>query len=524
MGVVTLVLLVACGNVANLLLARGLTRRRELAIRSAMGAGSRTLFAQMMTESLLLGLLGGLGGLLVARFVNAVLPAVLPFVPELSDVTLDGRLLLFAALVSMAATVVFGVLPAWQVTRPGMTELLNEGARGSGGRGQHRIRSALVVLEVALATALLVGAGLLLRTLGNLHQVNPGFDPERLLTTNCVRPAEKYPSFDSRRAFYDQLAERLSAIPGVEAAALSDSLPLGGFRQNNVYSVEGQPQPPGQWLIAYEISVTPGFFAATGIPIVEGRDLTAADTDQDVVLVNQHLARTHWPGESALGKRIALSGPRRWREVVGVVGNIRQDSLIDPGHGATYKPLAQEGFSPYLSVSLRVDGDPYQVLPALETAVHEVDTDLALFQTRSGRELLGRQLRIAGTAVSLIAGFSLLALLLAAVGLHGVVSLLVGLRAREIGIRMALGAQLRDVLAMVFGEGLRRVMLGTGLGLVGAFVLGRALSSLLYGVSPTDVATFVLVPLVVAVVAVISCLVPALRAASVDPAVALRDE
>jgi predicted permease len=524
MGVVALVLLVACSNVANLLLARGLERRRELAIRSAMGAGTRRLFIQMVTESLVLGLLGGLGGLLIAWLVISSFPTLLPFVPELGEVTLDSGLLLFAMLVSLAATVVFGLLPAWQVTRLSPSEVLNEGARSSGGRTQHRTRSALVVLQVALATTLLVGAGLLLRTLGELHQVDPGFDPEHLLTTSCVRPTEKYPDFESRRVLYEQLGNRISAIPGVQAAALTDTLPLGSSRMHNTYSVEGQPQPPGHWLLAYERSVTPGFLAAMGIPIIEGRVLNEADTDQDVVVVNQYFAQKHWPGESALGKRIALSGPQQWRVVVGVAGNITQDTLIDPARGATYKPLAQEGRSRYVSFALRVSGDPIQYVTALKAAVNEVDPDLAFYEIRTGRELLGRQLRIAGAAIALIAGFSVLALLLAAVGLNGVVSLLVGLRTREIGIRMALGAHLQGVLLMVLGEGLRRVLLGIVLGLVAAFGLGRAISSLLYGVAPTDVVTFVLVPLVVAVVAVISCVAPAMRAASVHPTVALRDE
>jgi putative ABC transport system permease protein len=524
MGVVALVLLVACSNVANLLLARGLARRRELAIRSVMGAGTRRLFAQMATESLLLGLLGGLGGLLVAWLVLSSFPTLLPFVPELSAVALDGGLLLFAALVSLAATVVFGLLPAWQVTRLSPNEVLNEGARSSGGQTQHRTRSALVVLQVALATTLLVAAGLLLRTLGELYQIDPGFDPQHLLTTSCVRPAEKYPDFESMRALYEQLDKRVSAIQGVQAAALTDTLPLGSFRMHNTYSVEGQPQPPGHWLLAFERSVTSGFFVAMGIPIMEGRALTEADTDQDVVVINQYLAEKHWPGESAIGKRISLSGPRRWRVVVGVAGNISQDTLIEPARGATYKPLAQEDRSRYVSFALRVSGDPSQYVAALKAAVNEVDPDLAFYETRTGRELLGRQLRIAGAVIALIAGFSLLALLLAAVGLNGVVSLLVGLRTREIGIRMALGAHLQGVLMMVLGEGLRRVLTGVALGLVAAFGLGRAISSLLYGVAPTDLVTFVLVPVVVGVVAVVSCIVPAMRAASVHPTVALRDE
>jgi predicted permease len=357
-----------------------------------------------------------------------------------------------------------------------------------------------------------------------LNRVNPGFDPENLLTASCVRPADTYPDRESRRALYDQLTERISALPGVHAAALTDTLPLGSFRMHNTYSVEGQPQPPGHWLLAFERSVTPGFFAAMGIPIVEGRALTGADTDQDVVVVNQYLADKHWPGESAIGKRIALSGPRDWRVVVGVAGDISQDTLIDPARGATYKPLLQEDRSRYVSFAVRVNGDPYQVLPALKEAVHQVDPDLALYEIRSGRDMLGRQLRIAGAAITLIAGFSLLALLLAAVGLNGVVSLLVNLRTREIGIRIALGAHLKGVLLMVLGEGLRRVLLGIAIGLIAAFGLTRAISSLLYGVAPTDVATFLLVPLVVGAVAVASCIVPAVRAATVQPTVALRDE
>jgi len=523
MGVAALVLLIVCTNVANLLLAKGLERRREMAIRSAVGARGRTLVRQMVTENLALGLLGGAAGLLVAQLMMDAFPSLVPFI-DLGGLTLNGRLLAFALLVSLVATLLFGTLPAWQVSRSNTVDLLNESARGSGGRSLHRTRRVLVVLEVSLATALIVATGLMLRSLGKLHEVRPGFEPENLLTASCVRVESKYPDFGPRRDFYEQLASRVSAIPGVRAAALSDTLPLGTFRMNNSYEVEGQPQPPGQWFLGFERSITPGFFRAMGIPVVRGRDFTPQDVDQSVVIVNEHIARKHWPGESPLGKHISLGGSYGLRTVIGVVGNVRQDYLIEPDHGETYKPLAQENRFQYVSFALRVDGDPHLLIPALKAAVREVDADLAVYAAKTGRDLLDRDLDLASAIGALIGGFGVLALLLAAVGLNGVMSLLVGFRTREIGIRVALGAQARDILRMVLGEGILMVVLGTALGLAGAFGLGQMITSLLYGVEPTDATTFMVAPLVLMVMALIACFVPARRAASLEPTVALRHE
>jgi putative ABC transport system permease protein len=355
-----------------------------------------------------------------------------------------------------------------------------------------------------------------------MQEIRPGFEAENLLTASCVRVESGYPDFEARRDFYERLASRVSAIPGAKAAALSDTLPLGTFRMNNSYEVEGQPQPPGQWFLGYERSVTPGFFRAMGIPLVLGRDFTPRDADLNVVIINQHIARKHWQGESPLGKRISLGGPVGMRTVIGVVGNVRQDSLIEPDHGETYKPLAQENRFQYVSFVLRVDGDPQLFIPALKAAVQEIDAGLAVYDTKTGIELVGRHLALASASSTLIGGLGVLALLLAAVGLNGVMSLLVGFRTQEIGIRIALGARVTDILRMVLGEGMMMVLLGTGLGLAGAFGLGRAITSLLYGVEPTDPTTFILAPLVLVAVALVSCFFPARRAASLHPTVALR--
>ncbi|MCP4899456.1 MAG: ABC transporter permease [bacterium] len=524
MAVVVLVLLIACSNIASLLLARGIERRRELAVRTAMGAGAWALIRQSMSESLMLGLLGGIGGLAIGRMLMNVIPNLLPFIPELGNVTLDSRSLLFALLVSLAAALVFGTLPALQSARLNPAEVLKQGARGSGGKQQQRARSILVILQITLATVLLVTAGLLLRSFGKLQEVDPGFQPDHLLTTSCVRADVKYPDFEARRALYESLATQISTLPGVEVAALTDTLPLGSFRMRNTYAVEGQPQPPGHWLLAFERSVTNDFFSTMGIPVLRGRPFTDFDTDRDVAIVNQHLAYRHWPGQDPIGKRVTLSGSDRWRTVVGVVGNVLQDTLIESSTAEAYKPLAQENRFQYLSFAVRVHGDPLEVAPALEAAIHEIDPELALYETRTGAEMIGRQLRIGSAGTTLVTGFGLLALALASVGLYGVVSLMVGLRTREIVIRMALGARVSDVLRMILGGGLRRVALGTFIGLAVAFGLAHGISGLLYGVSPRDLTTYVAAPLLVLVAAMLACIVPAHRAATVHPVKALREE
>lgn len=524
MAIVGLVLLIACSNVASLLLARGLERRRELAVRSAMGAGAGALFRQSMIESLLLGLVGGIGGVLVGRLLMYATPNLLTFIPELENVSLDGDSLLFAMGASVAAVVVFGTLPALHATRLNPAEVLKQGARGSGSRDQQRTRSALVILQITLATMLLITSALMLRSFSKLQQVDPGFNPNHLLTTSCVRADVKYPDFEARQALYENLANRVSRIGGVESVALTDTLPLGSFRMRNTYDVEGQPQPPGHWLLAFERSVTTEFFSTMGIPILKGRAFTAEDADLDVVIVNQHLAERHWPGENPIGKRVALSGSGQWRTVVGVSGNILQDTLIESSSGETYKPLAQENRFQYLSFALRVAGSPREVVPDLEAAIHEIDPELALYETRSGTDLIERQMRIGSAGTTLVSGFSFLALALATVGLYGVVSLLVGMRTREIGIRIALGARITDVLTMVLAGGLRRVAIGAALGIAGAIGLSGALSGVLYGISPYDLAAYVAAPLVVVLAAVVACIVPAHRAATLRPIEALRDE
>ncbi len=522
MGVVALVLIIACTNVSNLLLARGLDRRREITIRSALGAARSDLIRQVMTESLLLGVLGGLAGLLVAKACLMTFPALLTFIPNPTPFSLDGGLLAFTLGVAVAAAILFGSIPAWLVTRLNPAEVLKDAAKGSGGREYHRIRSVLVVTEIAMAMALLVVTGLLLRSLENLGGLQPGFERAGLLTASGSRPRGKYADLAARRILFQRLAERVSAIPGVRSLALTDTLPLGDFSMNNGYNVDGQPTPKGTMWLALAPSVTPGYFRTMGIPLLVGRDFTDQDMDQPVGIVNEIIALKHWPGQDPLGKRIRFSG--EWRTVVGVVKPVSVRKLVGPALGELYAPLPQANIFPYFSVALRTDGDPGKLIPSLKAAMREIDPDVGLFDIRTGDELFRRKLQTASTRGVLIGGFSILALALAAVGLYGVIGYLVRQRTREIGIRTALGAQSGQVIWEITRHGLILTALGLGIGVLGSLALGRLLASQLYQVSPADPSSMALGGLVLVSVALVATVIPALQAARVNPVVALRDE
>jgi predicted permease len=523
MGLAGFVLLIACANLANLQFARTALRSRELAIRGALGAPRGRLLRQLLTESLLLAALGGLLGLLLAHWVNGWL------VQELTEdgrplVTLEMNLRVFgfALLVSTLSGLAFGLVPAWLAARTDLNTALKKGARGGGGgdRSQHRLGQGLIVAQVALALMLLAGAGLVVSGLQSFGSRDPGWRIDGLSAGYLSLPAGKYPDGEPRRSFAVRLQEKLGLLPGVERAAIASALPISGFRSHTGLMMEGEAES-GQPRLRSLQFVSPGYFATLGIPLLEGREFTAADTaDQpDVVIVNEALARACWRDGSALGKRIG--SPGAWQEIVGVVGDVR--AATDAGEPAThfqsYHPLAQESQSG-LAVAVRgtVSAD------TLRRAVAELDPDLPLSEAGAIRATVGRFLGQVAVAGWLLAAFAGLGLFLAALGTYGVIAGFVGQRTNEIGVRMALGAQIRDVLWLVLGKGLRLTAVGLAVGLVGAIGLARVLVSLAPGLESNGPAVLFVVSALLLAVAFIACWLPARRASRVDPMVALRNE
>ena len=520
MGLAGFVLLIACANLANLQFARATLRSREIAIRGALGAPRRRLLRQLLTENLLLAALGGLLGLVLAHWVNQWL---------VQQLTMDGRPLLtlginlrvlgFALLASTLSGLAFGLAPAWLSSRSDLNSVLKQGGRGSGiDRSRHRLQQGLIVAQVALALVLLTGAGLVLNGLHRFGAADPGWRIDALSAGYVNLPAGKYPEGEPRRDSIRRLQEKLASLPGVERAALASALPLSGFRSHTGLEAEGEP-PSSRPRLRSLSFVSPGYFATLGIGLREGREFTPEDTAgrPGVVIVNDALARALWPNGSALGKRIG--SPGAWQEIVGVVDDVR--AATDPGEPATrfqsYRPLAQETQSG-LAVAVRGIVSP----DALRRAVAEIDPDLPLSEAGSVRAKVGQFFGQAAVAGWLLAGFAGLGLLLAALGTYGVIAGFVGQRTSEIGVRMALGAQVGDVLWLVLGKGLRLTAAGVLLGLLGAAGLARVLVSLAPGLAANSPAVFVIGAALLLVVAFIACWLPARRASQVDPIVALR--
>lgn len=523
-GVVLFVMLIACVNVASLMLANGLGRQREMATRVALGAARSQLMGQLLTESALLGLLGFLGALGVGKGLMAVFPALLPAeYADLIALGMDGRALAVCLGSSILAVLVFGLLPAWKVSRIDPAAMLKSGAKGSSGREHHRLRRTLVVFEVALASCLLITASLLLRSLAKGNEAPLGFEPRSLQTASFRTIATQYPTAESAQAFMAQVIQRLATLPGVKAAALTTSLPQssGGTIW---YDVEGQLLPNKAQHLVIPRWITPDYFSAMGVRLLQGRAFTRLDPDS-VCIVSDRLAQKHWPGQDPLGKRISLEGPTGpWLTVVGLAGWTRQNTPGKAVEPEVYLPFHTGGRILSAQLALRVDGQPQSVVPSLRKAFRELDPNLALARVYSGEELLGSNEGGPRLIIKITAGFSALALLLAGIGIYGVMSLLVEFRTREIGVRMALGARVRDVLRLVLIDGLSMVALGLSLGLLGGYALGHAITSQLYGITPGDPTTYVIVSGSLALVALLSTLIPARRAATVNPVVALRDE
>ncbi len=532
LGAVTLVLLIACANVANLLLARAAVRQREMAVRAALGAGRLRVARQLLTESVLLSLAGGGLGLFVAFWgVRALGQWSGPSLPAMEGIGLDAWVLAFTLGVSVFTGLAFGLAPAVQAWHTEVNPALKEEGRGDTGGHRNRLRHLLVVSEVALALVLLIGAGLLIKSFARLLDVNPGFRADGVLTFQVTLPEGK--SSPQRVAFIEQVVERLKTLPGVQAAAATDSLPLTDFARITVAEVEGRPPidfskvKPGEVTPVSRPAVTLDYFNAMGIPLKHGRAFTSQDARPPAgsVIVNEAFEKHHFPGQSAVGKRIRLmAGPEaRWQTVVGVVGDVRQSGLAGDAMPEVYTPALEET-GDALSFVIRTTGKPSSLVSAVRLAVSEVEPSQALYNVMTMEQ------RLANTTISrrlntvLLGSFAGVALLLAAVGIYGVMSYAVTQRRRELGVRMALGAQQSDVLGLVIGDGLRLTLVGVVMGLIGALALTRYLSSQLYSVKATDPVTFLSVAVGLAGVALLACWLPARRAARVDPMTALRSE
>jgi len=526
LGAVALVLLMACANVANLLLARATTRQKEMAIRSALGATRWRVVRQLLTESVLLALSGGAVGLLLAYWGMESLLALAPEnLPRVKDVALDARVLGFTLVVTLLTAVIFGLVPALQASSPNLNETLKEGGRGTTG-GHHRVRNSLVIVEVALALILLVCSGLMIRSFIRLQQVNPGFNPSNALAVNVALPGRKYPNEDQYSAFFSQLIEKTSALPGVVAAGATQSLPIQGDYLLG-FNIQGRPpDPPGEDQSTNYYAVTPDYFKAMGIPLLRGRMFTEQDHKNAprVALINETMAKTYFPDEDPIGRGINVTnGPERFREIVGIVGDVKQYGLAQPTTLQTYEPYLQTPFNG-VTLIVRTEGNPAALSGAIRNEVLALDKEQPVSRIRTLDQVIAGSVEQQHFLMLLLGVFAAVALILAAVGLYGVMNYAVSQRRHEIGIRMALGANTGTVLRLIVGHGMMLALIGVAIGLTGAFAVTRVMTTLLFAVSTTDPLTFAGIPILLAGVALAACLAPARRATRVDPMVALRHE
>jgi putative ABC transport system permease protein len=529
-GAVGLLLLMACVNVANLLLARGGGRRRELAIRTALGATRGRVVAQLISESMLLALAGGALGVALARGAMALVRWLGPAsIPRLAEAHLDGRVLLFALAVSIVTGVLFGVAPALQVAGRSLNGALIDGGRGGTmGRKARLLRSGLVVSEVALAVVVTIGAGLLIRSFVRLRAADPGFRPAGVLTFRLPLAGGRNTASERRVAFVGQVTERLASLPGVQSIGGVNSLPLTGFGLGAMFWAADRPAPaPDQRPMALTRAATIGYFQTLGIPLLAGRLFTDADTRQapPVVAVSQTLARRLWPGENAIGRKLAMEDAINLKtaEVIGIVGDAKQERIEGEDWPTIYSPYAQVA-AVTMVVALRTAGDPLAIRHAVESEIRRLDPDQPVADVRPMQDIADEAVAGARFNTVLLSIFAGIAFVLAAVGIYGVISYDVTERLHEFGIRMALGAQAEDVQRLVMGQAARLTAGGIALGVAGALVLTRFMANMLYGVKPTDANTFLLMAALLGAVALAASYLPSRRATRVDPAVALRHE
>ena len=533
LGAVAVVLLIACANVANLLLARAASRRKEIALRTALGASRGRLVRQLMTESVLVSAIGGLIGLgLAAWGVDLLIASAPDSIPRIQEVGVDLRVACFTALVSLATGLVFGLVPALRASRAPLNDALKEGGRAGGG-GVHGLTGrALVVSEVALSLVLLIAAGLLIHSFTRLQDVAPGFDSSRLLTFRLSLPESRYTTFQKGQSFFDEFFTGLRRTPGVRSVAAINALPFSGLGGSRSFHIEGREEkrPEDQTEEQLRI-VTDGYFAAMGIPILAGREFTERDAlnQPRVAAVNDAMAKKHWPHESPIGKRVSFStNEPEWYEVVGIAGNIKHRALENADRPELYVPYRQPLFAGWtvrpMYVVARTSADPASTAAMARHEIARVDRDQPISDVRTMDERIGRSLSSRRFSTVLLALFAGLALTMAAVGIYGIVAYSVTERTHEIGVRVALGAQRRDVMAMVVGQGMTMTIVGAAIGVAASAALARLMSSLLFGVSAVDPATFVAIPLLLVAVALAACYVPARRATRVDPLQSLRAE
>ncbi len=532
LGAVGCVLLIACANVANLLLARATIRYKEMAVRAALGANRWRIVRQLLTESVLLSFAGGALGLAIAAWG---LEALIRFIPEdlprLSEIRLDISVLGFTVLISVFTGILFGIAPALQASKTDLHDAMKEGARGMGASaGRARLRSALVIIEVALSIILLIGAGLLGQSLLKLQQVDLGMNITNVLTASVELPESQYPEPEQQVAFYQTLLERVRTLPGVESASATLPLPMSGSNADCGFQIEGQPLPPGERPETNLHWITLDYFQTMKIPLLEGRDFTERDDAKapPVIMVNETFARLHFAHESPIGKRVQLpfhGDDPPYRQIVGVVKDVKHQASLAAESGADiYLPYPQEPFFPQLSLTIRTQTDPRSLVRAVHNEVRGLDKDIALNDIKTMEQYLSNTVAYPRFSTLLFGLFAAVALLLSAIGLYGVMAYSVTQRTHEIGIRMALGAQRQDVYRMIVRQGMTLAFTGIVVGLAAAFWLTKFMASLLYQVSATDISTFVVVAAGLAGVALVACFVPARRATKVDPMVALRYE
>jgi putative ABC transport system permease protein len=529
LGAIGLVLLIGCANIASLLLARAAARGREFAVRAALGAGSWHIIRQLLAESVTLATLGGLAGILAARLGLAVLVgASPPDLPRISEgVRLNSWTLVFTVAISLLAGLLFGLVPAWQMSRLTLAPDLSDASWGSSsGPRRRRLRSMFVVTQVALALMLLIGAGLMIRSFGRLLSQDLGYQTENLVNMPLNLPGKVYPSLGAKMAFFEQLRERVGSIPGVSSVALVYGFPLGlEDSQLSAEIVGAPPSRPGESVAAGYAQISPGYFKTLGIPLLQGRDFTNLDrtNTSPVVVVDQTFVRNFKLGSQPVGRLVNVGDGTQKAEIVGLVKDVKRRDLAGVPRGEMYRPFLQNCWG-YMNLIVRTHRSPEDITRAVRSELDGLDKDLPLENVRTLTHLVESALQQRRLSVELVGGFGGTALLLTAIGLYGTLAYNVSQRSREIGIRMALGARQRDVLTMVLREGMILLGVGTLAGLAGAFALTRLFRSLLFGVTATDPLTYILVPMLLAAVALVACLIPARRAARVDPMVALRSE
>ncbi|HEV7747773.1 MAG TPA: ABC transporter permease [Pyrinomonadaceae bacterium] len=533
LGAVGFVLLIACTNVANLMLARASQRDREIAIRTAVGASRLRLIRQLLTESLLLSIVGGLAGLLVSIWAVAVFVKLSPGdIPRLSEASVDFRLLGFTLLVSLVTGLGFGLLPAFQATRTNLNTALKEGGtKATEGRQRRGARNVLVATEIALAQILLVGAALLAISYVRVTQINPGFNPDRVLTAKIAPSNKKYPDAKSRSAFYSTVLERLQNLPGVESAGMVMSLPLSGSSMNRGFRVEGRPEARSDENVTMDFQVvSPNYFSTLEIPVKRGRGLSATDTEntERVIVINETMARVYWQNEDPVGKRLAIgesSKDTSWRTIVGVVADNRHASLSEAPVPTAFIAYRQDLESwPRMGFVIKSQTTAASLTSVVRAELAGIDRAQPVYAIEPMDNLLRTSVAQRRFVMLLLGSLAAIALVLAMIGVYGVISFSVSERTQEIGIRMALGARAFDVLRMVLGQGMRVAVVGIAIGLAAAFALTRLLASMLFEVSATDPRTFAIVAAMLAGIALLACYLPARRATKVDPLVALRYE